>query len=258
MAPDAHGRMPRLGVGSAEFQPILRCQVGESTSEATFVTDAVQTPTGPCAYDVVEIVDRRGAPRLHAVVEVVNAPQLLLRLERATVIPAQAPVRWFDGDTAWQASSRIEHIDETSVNCQLAPTPEWEPAPIRNSLRAAVSNSPILIKVVDENRIASGRPCHAVCLDISASGCRATWPGKAPQIDDRVEIAWEVSESDSAEGPRWISARVARIIEKPFGTRQIGFEFELADPSQTSRVREWHQTWLREHRRLLASRIPAL
>lgn len=231
---------------------------GEYDCEATFVSDAVELPAGPCAFDIVEIVDRREVPRLHAVVEVVNEPHLLLRLERAVVIPAQAPVRWFDGDTAWQAVSRIEHIDATSVDCQLAPPPEWEPAPVRKSLRAAVNNSPILVRVVDGDRVATGRPRHAVCLDISASGCRATWPGRAPEMGELVEIAWEVGESFADDEPRWISARVARIVEMPFGTRQVGFAFELADPSETARVREWHQTWLREHRRRLTSRVPAL
>jgi hypothetical protein len=235
-----------------------RHQVREPRPEATFVTDALQTPAGPCAFDVVEIVGRREASRLHAVVEVVSDPNLLLRLERAVVIPARAPVRWFDGDTAWQAVSRIEHIDETSVNCQLAPAPEWEPAPVRKSLRAAVNNSPILVKVVDENRTSSGRPWHAVCLDISASGCRATWPGQAPQIGDHVEIAWEVGDGYADDDPQWIAARVARIVEMPFGTRQIGFAFDLADSSEASRVREWHQNWLREHRRRLTATIPAL
>ena len=166
------------------------------------MTDAVHTPAGPGAYDVVEIVDLRETPRLHAVVEVVQDPHLLLRLERAIAIPSRAPVRWFDGDTAWQAVSEIDQIDATSVNCLLAPQPEWEPAPVRQSLRAAVSNSPILVKkVVEESSFSTSRPpLHAVCLDISASGCRATWPGPPPAIGERVEIAWEVDDRSSRRG----------------------------------------------------------
>ena len=219
------------------------------------MTDAVQTPAGPCAYDIVEIISRREAPRLHAVVEVAEEPHLLLRLERAITIPARAPVRWFDGDTAWQAASEIEHIDPTSVNCVLAPQPEWEPAPVRQSLRAAVSNAPILIRVVDEREglVSAARPLHAVCLDVSASGCRTTWPGPPPAVDDGVQIAWEVDDSQFDEEPHWITARVARIIDLPFGKRQIGLKFELVNPTEAERVREWHQTWLHEHRRRLAS-----
>ena len=217
------------------------------------MTDAVHTPTAPCAFDIVEIIDRREMPRLHAVVEVAQEPHLLLRLERAITVPARAPVRWFDGDTAWQAVSQIEHIDPTSVNCLLAPQPEWEPAPVRQSLRAAVSNSPILVKLAEENRMSAARPLHAVCLDISASGCRATWPGQPPAIGDSVEIAWEVADSYGDEEPHWISARVARIIDLPFGKRQVGFKFELVNPAQAARVREWHQSWLHEHRRRLVA-----
>ena len=217
------------------------------------MNDAVHTPAGPCAYDIVEIINRSETPRLHAVVEIVREPHLLLRLERAITIPSRAPVRWFDGDTAWQAASQIDHIDATSVNCQLAPQPEWEPAPVRQSLRASVSNSPILVKIVDQNRVSAGRPLHAVCLDISASGCRATWPGTPPAIGDSVEIAWDVPDSMTDEEPHWICARVARIIELPFGKRQVGLKFDLAHPAQTSRVQDWHQTWLHEHRRRLAS-----
>ena len=214
------------------------------------MTDAVQTPRSPCAFDIVEIVDLREAPRLKAVVEVVNDPNLFLRLERAVAVPVRAPVRWFDGDTAWQAVSAIEQVDETSVNCRLAPPPDWEPAPVRQSLRAVVGNSPILVKIVDESRLAAPRIVHAVCLDISGSGCRATWPGQPPRAGDSVEIAWEVGGYGDEE-PHWVSARAVRIIELPFGKRQVGFQFELGDATHASRVREWHQTWLGEQRRRL-------
>ena len=214
------------------------------------MTDAVQTPRSPCAYDIVEIVDLRDAPRLKAVVEVVHDPNLFLRLERAVAVPARAPVRWFDGDTAWQAVSAIEQVDETSVNCELAPPPEWEPAPVRQSLRAVAGNSPILVRIVDESRLAAPRIVHAVCLDISGSGCRSTWPGQPPRAGDSVEIAWEVGGYEDEE-PHWVSARAVRIIELPFGKRQVGFQFELGDATHASRVREWHQTWLGEQRRRL-------
>ena len=83
-------------------------------------------------------------------------------------------MRWYDGDTAWQAVSQLETIEETSVNCQLAPPPQWELAPVRKSLRAQVDNAPILARLTDGDRRA--RLVHAVCLDVSASGCRASWP----------------------------------------------------------------------------------
>ena len=220
--------------------------------------DSTLHPNGPRAYDIVEIVDRRAPARLHAVVEVVQEPNLLLRLERAIQVPERAPVRWFDGDVAWQAASHVEQIDDTSIDCRLAPSFEWERAPVRQSLRAAVNNSPVLLRRVESEGNAPARPTHAVCVDISASGCRTTWPGNPPAAGDRVEIAWEVGEDDGQGCERlWITAQVARIIDLPFGKRQVGLRFEPTDADQAERVRELHQTWLNEHRRRLAAGIAA-
>jgi hypothetical protein len=222
-------------------------------SKLTCVTDALQTPRSPCAFDIVEIVGRGETTRLHAVVEVADEPHLRLRLERPVTVPHEVPVRWFDGDTAWQAASQIDHIDEVSVNCRLAPTPEWEPARVRQSLRAVVSNSPILIRAAEEPHARGSRPLHALCLDVSASGCRTTWPAPPPTIGDRIEIAWEVDGGYDSE-PQWITASIARVIEMPFGKRQVGLRFELAEQAHAARVREWHQKWLQESRRRGESR----
>jgi hypothetical protein len=220
--------------------------------EATRVTANPQIPAPPGAYDIVEIVDERAAARLHAVVERVENPHLVLRLERAATIPRETPVRWFDGDTAWQAVSHIETIDSMSVICQLAPPPEWELAPVRQSLRVAVDSAPILVRSIDSNAVKTGRPVHAVCVDISATGCRATWPGTPPQVGGSVEIAWEFESVDQDGELIWVPARIARIVPLPFGTRQVAFRFEPTDSKQASHVRDWHQIWLQEHRRLVA------
>lgn len=218
------------------------------------MTDALQIPRSPGAFDIVEIIDRGGTTRLHAVVEAANEPHLRLRLERAVTLPHETPVRWFDGDTAWQSASLIDHIDEISVNCRLAPLPEWEPAAVRQSLRAVVSNSPILLKLRDTDGGRATRPLHALCLDISASGCRATWPGRPPAIGDEVEIAWEVGGGYAESEPHWISARVARVIDLSFGKRQVGLRFDLSEHGHAARVRDWHQKWLQEARRHLPDR----
>jgi len=92
---------------------------------------------------------------------------------------------------------------------------------------------------------------HAVCLDISDSGCRASWPGRTPLVGDAVDVAWEVGDWQAEDEPGWVSARVARIVALPFGARQVGFTFEIADSNQAARVRAWHQAWLHEHRQRL-------
>jgi hypothetical protein len=106
----------------------------------------------------------------------------------------------------------------------------------------------MLVKIVNSTVLAKGRRVHAVCLDISDSGCRASWPGRTPLVGDAVDVAWDVGDWQGNEEPGWVSARVARIVALPFGARQVGFTFEIADAGQAARVRTWHQSWLHEHR----------
>jgi hypothetical protein len=115
----------------------------------------------------------------------------------------------------------------------------------------------MLVRVVESTTLAKGRRVHAVCLDISASGCRASWPGSPPQVGDAVEVAWDVGDWHAQTQPSWVPARVARVIQLPFGSRQIGFKFEMADAAQAAHVRAWHQVWLDEHRRRLTGNRPA-
>jgi PilZ domain len=216
------------------------------------VSDQSATPSPPAAGDVVEIVDRISGSRITAVVEA--APddlRYLLRFERAHKVPDEAHVRWFDGDTAYQAIAKLRPGDDTSADCELAPSDEWEEAQVRRSLRAPVDNSPMLVKMVSSTVLAKGRRIHAVCLDISDSGCRASWPGRTPLVGDAVDVAWDVGDWQAEDEPGWVSARVARIVALPFGARQVGFTFEIADADQAARVRTWHQAWLHEHRQRL-------
>ena len=213
------------------------------------MSESPSTPAAPAAGDVVEIVERLSGTRVTAVVETVRDGLYGLRFDRSRTVPDEAPVRWFDGDTAWQAISHLERIDETSVTWQLAPMREWEPAPVRRSLRAPVDNSPMLVRIVSSAVLAKTRRVHAVCLDISDSGCRASWPGAPPRVGDAVDVAWDVGDWQAGEEPAWIPARVARVLSLPFGTRQVGFAFAIEDAQQAARVRAWHQSWLHEHRR---------
>ena len=219
------------------------------------MSDVQATPAPPAAYDVVQIIDLQTATRVNAVVHSADADRYVLHLERPSTVPHEAPVRWFDGDTAWQAISKLERIDESSVICQLAPSPQWESAPVRQSLRAQVDNAPMLARVADNQELTRGRIVHAVCLDVSASGCRVNWPGSTPSVDDCVELAWDVGDWQRESQPDWIPARVARIVPMPFGTRQVGLRFEMTDAEQVSRVRAWYHRWLQEHR-LRASHRP--
>ena len=215
------------------------------------MSEHTDTPAGPLARDVVEIVDRASSVRVSAIVESADDGHYVLRFDRASSVPQLAPVRWYHGDTAWQAVSRLERIDETSVNCRLAPSREWELSPGRQALRTPVDHAPLLVKIVSSSVLAKGRRVHAVCLDISDSGCRASWPGRTPLVGDAVEVAWDMGERRAEAEPAWVPAGVARIIALPFGTRQVGLRFQIAHPMQLARVRAWHETWLQEQRQRL-------
>ena len=128
---------------------------------------------------------------------------------------------------------------------------------MRTSLRAAVDNAPMLVRIVESSVLSKARRVHAVCLDISDSGCRASWPGTPPLVGDSVEVAWDLGDWRSEVEPSWIAARVARVIPLPFGARQVGFKFEITNATQAACVRAWHQSWLQQHRQRLRDELPA-
>ena len=211
------------------------------------MSEKPHTPTGPAAFDVVEIVDRLSASRVSASVESANERNFVLRLKHEARIPEEAHLRWFDGAGAWEAIAQLERIDETRVSCELAPSHEWEVAPARRSVRTPVENAPLLVRVVRSKVLARDRRVHAVCADISISGCRANWVGTTPRVGDAVDVTWSVEPSRTAP-PGWVPARVARVIPRPFGAHHICFSFEIADSTQAALVREWHQAWLQNNR----------
>ncbi|HET6171351.1 MAG TPA: PilZ domain-containing protein [Gaiellales bacterium] len=211
------------------------------------MNETPHTPNGPDAFDVVEIIDRLSASRVSASVESANESNFILRLSREARIPEEAHLRWFDGASAWQAIAQLHRIDDARVSCELAPANEWEAAPARRSVRAPVENSPLLVKVVGSKVLARGRRVHAICVDISDTGCRANWPGGTPRIGDAVDVAWD-ADTVRTGWAGWVPARVSRIIPRPFGAHHVAFSFEVTDAAQAARVREWHQTWLQNSR----------
>jgi hypothetical protein len=204
-------------------------------------------PNGPAAFDVVEIVDRLSASRVSAGVESASDSNFVLRLRNEATIPDEAHLRWFDGARAWQAVARLRRIDESRVSCELAPAHEWEAAPARRSVRAPVENSPLVVRIVGSRVLARGRRVHAVCVDLSDSGCRANWVGGTPRVGDAVDVAWDAEPSHAGRAD-WIPARVSRIIPRPFGAHHVCFSFEITDPRHAALVREWHRTWLEKSR----------
>jgi hypothetical protein len=212
------------------------------------MSETPRPPSGPAAFDVVEIIDRLSRSRVSAVVQSVDDRSFVLRPKQEARIPEEAHLRWFDGSGAWQAIAQLQRIDETLVSCELAPANEWEAAPARRSVRAPVENSPLLVKIVASKVLAPGRRVHTVCVDISASGCRANWVGGTPRVGDAVDVTWDADPSGRGLRPGWVPARIARIIPRPFGAHHVCFSFDIGDPAHAALVREWHQAWLQNNR----------
>jgi hypothetical protein len=211
------------------------------------VTVNPQPPAPPAAFDVVEIIDRPSASRVSATVQSADDHLFVLHLERAGSLPEEALVRWFDGATAWQAIAQLARINPTQVTCRLATEDTWQRSPARQSPRAPVDRAPMLVKIVDSRVIAKGRRVNTVCVDISENGCRTSWLGPSPRVRDAVDVAWNDGRQPDAP-PEWVPARVARIVDRPFGATQVSFTFEITDATDKARVRALYQAWLQEQR----------
>ena len=198
----------------------------------------------PGVRDRVEIVDRLGGARADAIVESADDGQLVLRLEHSIDIPEQVLVRWFDGSTAWQATARLERTDQSRVSCRIVPPQVWEPTSVRRSIRAPAADAGLLARVVSSSVLPGGRRVHTACLDVSATGCRASWPGRPPRVGDTFELTWDVGDPLVGIELGWVAARVARIVSLASGEQEIGFTFEVTRAIQAARVRAWHRAWL--------------
>ncbi len=207
-----------------------------------------RSPGAPVVRDVVEVIDRLTSIRVTAVVESADDRVFVLRLAQATQVPDEAWVRWFDGTTAWQAIAQLDHLNPVRVRCEVAAPHEWEPTPVRHSVRVPVDNHQLLVRIIASKVIARGRCVHAVCVDISETGCRATWSGTPPRVGDAIQVAWDVGSGQTEAEVSWVSARVARMNSRAFGARQASFAFEPADAAQRERIQIWHQAWMRRDR----------
>jgi hypothetical protein len=146
----------------------------EEATDTEEVSEQPELPALPAVHDLVEIVDRVSDVRVTAIVESANGGQYVLRLDRAASVPEMAPVRWYEGDIAWQAIARLEKLGETRVTCRLAPAHEWMRSPGRQALRTPVDNAPVIVRIISSTAAVEGRQVHALCVDISDSGFRVT------------------------------------------------------------------------------------
>jgi hypothetical protein len=222
-------------------------------ADRSAVSEPYSLRSAPARYDVVEVIDLKSGSRVTAAVADTCDGRWSLVFDLAPAIPQAASVHWDDGDAGWQAKARLEHVEDTTAHFQIASPPEWEPAPVLRSLRTPVDNAPMLVRITESGTLPKDRRVHTICIDISDSGCRASWPGSPPAVGDTVEVAWEADSRNYLE-PEWIPARIARITPRPFAGVHVGFTFDATNPAHAARVVAWHRTWLAEHRRSIRTR----
>jgi hypothetical protein len=209
------------------------------------MTEQSHAPAAPQADDRVEIIDQGSARRLGACVESASGSIWVLRIEQATRVPEEAPVRWYDGTTAWQAMAQLEQIDPTSVRCTIVPPHVWELAPVRRSERVHTGEAQLLVRIVSSGALPGGRRVHTECLDASATGCRAAWPGQTPRVGDAVELTWDTGgRSPGAMELGWVAGRVVRVIHRPAEASDVCIDFKTSTSTQAARLYRWHQAWL--------------
>jgi hypothetical protein len=211
----------------------------------------------PAQHDVVEVIDQITGYRVTAEVENACDSRCVLLFDVGAAVPLKARVHWDHGNLGWQAGAELESLDESRACFRMAPTSEWEPGPVRQSLRTPVDNFPILMRIVKSSVLPSGRCIHAVCLDFSDTGCRVSLPSPTPLVGDELELAWDVGNWHDEAEPDWIVAHVVRIVSMPFGGRQAGIRFDPTDARQASRVQSWSHAWRLEQRRRALARAGA-
>ena len=168
------------------------------TGVVTKTPPALTAHLGPAPGDVLELVDPSTARPLSAVVEALREDGCAIRFKTPSRLRGRTRARWFDGEDAWEAAAAVRSGSVADL-ADLEVVEEWEPVAARQSMRVAVDRFPLLIEVIDSRTHAVGRRFDLVCVDVSATGCRATTPAAAPRRATRCASPGSVATS----GPTW-------------------------------------------------------
>jgi hypothetical protein len=202
-------------------------------------------PAGPEPGAFVELVDPSTGRPLGAVVETADDELMSIRYRTPSRLRGRTRVRWFDGDDAWEIAAAVIPA-ATHDGAEVETIGEWEQVAARQSMRVPVDRFPLLVEVVTGDVQRPGRRYDLVCVDVSATGCLATAPGRAPAPGDHVRVAWARGDEFARIAPEWIPAIVTRSETRPFGGGQVAFRFDLQSDLDATRVRRWRDAWARE------------
>ena len=212
-------------------------------------------PGEPKPGDIVELIDG-GTRRIMGVVEEAGPEGCVVRLDGPPPATDAATVRWFDGEQGWQSIFELDASGAPRV--ELMPQTAWMPAGTRSSERIATDRAPLLVEIIASRSIPAGRRLDLVCLDVSATGCRASCPGRAPYPGDVVKVSWTKGDWETGKQPEWVPARVMRTETLPFRGAHVGFRFDPNDETDAARIRAWRDEWAGAQRARLAPHAPAV
>jgi hypothetical protein len=182
---------------------------------------------------------RTGADATMALVEAaLPASELRVRVS-APVAEGSVVVRWLDaGGTAWRVPGIVALAggDATALTVELEG--EWQRDAMRASQRISGTRHSLRGEV-QAGSLPPGTRLDLVCLDISASGCRASGVGRLPAGGDLVRLCLV----HPFGGDRWATARVMRVSSLAFGRYEVGFRFEVDSTADRAWLAGWRDAW---------------
>jgi hypothetical protein len=141
-----------------------------------------QHPVEIAPGDKIQV--RYGTEAALALVEAVLPPSEL-RVRVTVALEGEVLLRWIDGTgSAWSVSAIAESADDLVALHLLG---EWTQDQMRASQRVS-GNRHSLRGDIQAGSLAPGTRLDLVCLDISASGCRASGVGRLPADGDIVRL----------------------------------------------------------------------
>jgi hypothetical protein len=154
----------------------------------------------------------------------------------------------FDGDVlarfvdrrgdAWRASAVATAGDEDPSEVVLELEESWKRDTMRQSQRVSGARHSLRGEA-QAGSLAPGIRLDMICLDISASGCRASGVGRAPREGDLIRLTLQHPFEDARD----VLARVMRAQRLSFGRYELGFRFEADAGSERAWLAAWRDAW---------------
>ncbi len=176
-------------------------------------------------------------PIATATVSDANGSSLVLDGCRVALDAEQLTLRWWDDDdVAWEARASVEAFEAASGRLTVAVVGGWGPAVLRQAARVDSGRTPVeLLTLGGDGRVI--RRARALCLDLSALGCRVAGTGPELTRGDDLQVAVGTSVVDIC-----VDARVVRCAPVAFGGWQAGLEFLPRTTAERDALIAWRDS----------------